>query len=209
MAQPITIPARKGAAAHLKKGQTIEIINTHGTQVVDTWAFSVDLADSTMSPPAPQYMSMQHTRCSLSKLVPRVGDALRSNERKPMLVLLEDTTPGDHDTLISACDRWRYQELGAVGPGEYHDNCADNMVAAMKDLGVVPPPFIPSPLNLFMNVPVHADRQTVSYEEPTTSEGQYVKFRAEIDLVVVLSACPNDAVQTNKWRTVDAHYKIH
>lgn len=52
-----------------------------------------------------------------------------------MLLLLEDTTAGDHDTLISACDRWRYEELGAVGPGEYHDNCADNMVTAMRDLG--------------------------------------------------------------------------
>lgn len=136
MVETHTIPARKGKAAYVKKGQTVEIINTHGTQVVDTWAFSVNLSDSTMDPPAMQYMSMQHTRCSLSKLVPEVNDSLRSNERKPMLLLLEDTTKGDHDTLISACDRWRYQELGVVGSGEYHDNCADNMVTAMKDLGM-------------------------------------------------------------------------
>lgn len=127
-----TIPARKGVAEYVRKGQTIQIINTHGTQVVDTWAFSPDVSTSTMTPPAMQYMSMQHTRCSLSKLVPQEGDALRSNERKPMLTVLKDTTSGHHDTLISACDRWRYEELGHVG---YHDNCADNMVAALENLG--------------------------------------------------------------------------
>lgn len=135
MAHTQAIPARKGVARHIQKGQTIQVINTHGTQVVDTWAFSEDIDSSTMDPPAMQYMSMQHTRCSLSKLVPEINDSLRSNERKLMLTVLEDTTAGAHDTLISACDRWRYQELGVVGPDDYHDNCADNMVQALRDLG--------------------------------------------------------------------------
>lgn len=81
--------------------------------------------------------------------------------------------------------------------------------AGLMRAGIVPPPpFIPCPLNLFMNVPVHGDGRIISYEEPTSGEGQYVKFRAEMNLVVVMSACPNDAVQTNKWRTVEAHYTI-
>ena len=50
-----------------------------------------------------------------------------------MLTMMEDTTRGNHDTLISACDRWRYEELGFEG--EYHDNCADNMVRALKEFG--------------------------------------------------------------------------
>lgn len=52
-----------------------------------------------------------------------------------MLTVLEDTTAGAHDTLISACDSWRYRELGVVGPDDHHDNCADNMVQALRDLG--------------------------------------------------------------------------
>jgi uncharacterized protein YcgI (DUF1989 family) len=131
-----TIPARKGAAVHLSKGKSIKIINTHGTQVVDTWAFTTSTATSTMTPPALQYLSMQHTRASLNRIRPNGGDTLTSNERKPMLTMVEDTT-GVHDTLISACDRWRYEELGFKG---YHDNCADNMDAALQSLGRLPFP---------------------------------------------------------------------
>lgn len=132
-----TIPARNGAAVALLTGQSIKVINTHGTQVVDTFAFTTDTVKSTMSPPAKQYLSMQHTRASLNKTIPQPGDTLTSNERKPMVTLVEDTTGGIHDTLIAACDRWRYEELGAKG---YHENCADNMDAALRSLGM--PPFI-------------------------------------------------------------------
>lgn len=85
-----------------------------------------------MTPPALQYLSMQHTRASLSRIIPKVGDTLVSNERKPMLTLVEDTTPGIHDTMVAACDRWRYEELGAKG---YHRNCSDNLMEGMQELG--------------------------------------------------------------------------
>jgi len=64
----ITIPERKGKAAVVAKGQRVKIINTHGSQVVDTWAFNrADLAE---------FMSMEHTRSGIRKLIPGVGDAL-------------------------------------------------------------------------------------------------------------------------------------
>lgn len=125
----VTIPARHGIAVQLRASQTIKIINTHGTQVVDTWAFTT----TNDSPPTClQYLSMQHTRASLNKIIPEVGDTLTSNERKGMLTVVEDTTGGIHDTLIAACDKWRYEELGATG---HHDNCADNLVEGLKILG--------------------------------------------------------------------------
>jgi uncharacterized protein YcgI (DUF1989 family) len=49
-----------------------------------------------------------------------------------MLSVLSDTTDGTHDTLIAACDRWRYEELGAP---DGHRNCADNLVEALAELG--------------------------------------------------------------------------
>ena len=63
-----TIPAKHGIATHLKAGQTIKVINTHGTQVVDTWAFTLD-GDGKVG----SQMSMQHTRASLNKIIPKVG----------------------------------------------------------------------------------------------------------------------------------------
>jgi uncharacterized protein YcgI (DUF1989 family) len=49
-----------------------------------------------------------------------------------MFTIVEDTTEGAHDTLISACERWRYQEIGG---GEGHRNCADNLVEGLQGLG--------------------------------------------------------------------------
>ena len=79
---------------------------------------------------------MQHTRASLQRTIPKVGDALYSNERVKMLVITEDETSGVHDTLIAACDRWRYHELGVEGALKgSHRNCADNLAEALKALG--------------------------------------------------------------------------
>ncbi|KAK9865321.1 hypothetical protein WJX84_007633 [Apatococcus fuscideae] len=95
------IRARYGKAVHLKEGQHIKVINTHGTQVVDTWAFNY--RDMT------ELMSMEHTRSAILKFMPAPGDPLVTNRRRPILTLLEDTC-GVHDTLMSCCEIYRYQE---------------------------------------------------------------------------------------------------
>ncbi len=191
------IRARQGVAHRIAKGAVVRIINTHGSQVVDFWAFNTaDLGEC---------MSMEHTRASIGRINPRVGDRLVTNQRRPILTVIEDTSPGIHDTLIAACDVYRYQLLGAKG---YHDNCADNLGSALESLGlrrVVHP----CPFNLFMNIPVREDG-TVSFEPPLTKPGDSIAFRAEMDAVVAFSACPQDMVPINGKDCVihDAHYEI-
>lgn len=89
---------------HARSGAAVRIINTHGKQVVDTWAFD-----------APQdvthYVSMEHTRASLQKIIPAQGDTLVCNRREPMLVIVDDSSPGVHDTLVASCDRFRYWQV--------------------------------------------------------------------------------------------------
>src|SRR5438067_11174340 len=91
-----TVPARKGKAAYLGRGERLRLINTHGGQVVDTWAFSRDDIH--------EFMSMEHSRAHLSKILPTAGDTMVSNRRCPILTFVEDTSGGVHDTLIAACD---------------------------------------------------------------------------------------------------------
>ena len=132
----VTIPARSGKAARVWRGQSVTVTNTHGSQVVDTWAFNAeDLGE---------WMSMEHSRPYYMKLRPEVGDTLVTNRRRPILTLVEDTSGGAHDTLIAACDQPRYALLGVT---EYHDNCADNLTAGLAELGITKP-VTPSPLNL-------------------------------------------------------------
>ena len=193
----ITIPARRGKAAFVSRGQRVRVINTHGQQVVDTWAFRRD--DLT------EFMSMEHCRTSLGRIMPVVGQSMVTNRRRPILTVLEDTSGGIHDTLMSACDRYRYELLGCEG---YHDNCTDNLAAAMSELGLTPPE-TPSPWNLFMNIPVGADG-SVSFEPPVCGPGDRITLLAEVDCVVAFSACPQDVVPINGVDCVptDAHFQV-
>ena len=189
------VPARRGAAVRLAAGQTVQLVNTSGKQVVDTWAFNpADMLE---------FLSMEHSRVALQKLVPAVGDVLVSNQRRPMLCVVADTTPGRHDTLMAACDRHRYEQLGAVG---YHDNCADNLRSAVAQLGLGTV-VIPAPLNLFMNVPWQADG-ALAFVAPTSAAGEYVALRAEMNLIVAFSACPQDMTPVNAGRSADVHFQV-
>ncbi|MEE2928243.1 MAG: urea carboxylase-associated family protein [Chloroflexota bacterium] len=198
----VTIPARGGKAAFVEAGQRIRVINTHGQQVVDTWAFRRDELT--------EFMSMEHSRTFLSRIMARVGDSMVTNHRRPILTLVEDTTvegdsAGIHDTLLAACDRYRYELLGCEG---YHDNCTDNLAAGLAELGLTPAE-TPSPWNLFMNIPVASDG-TVSFEAPVSRPGDYVTLRAEMDCVLAFSACPQDIVPINGVDCIptEAHFQI-
>ncbi|PVI04519.1 hypothetical protein DM02DRAFT_716311 [Periconia macrospinosa] len=250
MANPTqTVPARRGAATIVYKGQSIKIINTHGNQVVDTWAFalpSASVSANDVSAPlfpnatststtsysetantaasAPEYMSMCHTRASLCKVTPEVGDTLVSQKRAPMVKLIEDTSPGVHDTLIAACDRWRYSELGVEG---YHESCTDNcwdalfalsssleveVAQALKGLQAKMGGRVPDPFNLFMNIPITQEgvgaKRGLSFDGPVTKEGDYVVLEAMRDVVVVMSACPQDVLMINGKDPADAHFQV-
>lgn len=189
------VPARKGRAARVNKGQAIKIINTHGHQVVDTWSFSAE--DLT------EFMSMEHLRPTIGTIFPTKGHNLYSNRRRPIMHFEEDTSPGIHDTLMAACDDYRY---GLLGCKEYHDNCTDNLHAAMRQIGLRAPE-TPSPLNLFMNIPVGKGGK-LTFEEPLTKPGDYVILRAEMDCIVAMSCCPQDILPINKGKTVEVHYQI-
>jgi uncharacterized protein YcgI (DUF1989 family) len=191
------IPATRGKAVRLAAGEAVRVVNTHGSQVVDTWAFCAeDLA---------HHMSMEHTRVENGRLMPAAGQTLFTNRREPILVLEEDTSPGFHDTLMAACDRWRYEHLGCT---EYHRNCADNMVEAMAAIGL-PADRVPQPLNLFMNIPVNADL-SLTQGEPVTRPGDHVLLRAARDCVVVFSACPQDITPINGAgrKPTEAHVEL-
>jgi uncharacterized protein len=188
------VPPRSGKAVRLKAGQSIRIINTHGHQVVDTWAFNAhDLTE---------FLSMEHMRAAIDRVIPKPGDKLVTNHRRPILTFVEDTSPGVHDTLIAACDIYRYQGLGVE---TYHDNCQDNLKAGLAELGLTPPE-TPSPFNLWMNIPFANGE--IGWEKPVSKPGDYVVLRAEMDCIVAMSACPQDIICINDGAPTEAHYEV-
>lgn len=195
--QTKNIPARKGIAFEVKCGERVRLINTYGSQVLDTWALDAGNVDD--------FMSMEHSRSAISRIFPKVGDTLVSHTFRPMLTLLEDTTPGIHDTLMCCCSKQTYERLGCKEP---HDNCKDNFHSALKSVGKSLP-VTPGPLNLFMNFPVSAEGR-ITREPPVSRAGDSVTFRAEMDLLIVISACPQDITPINGADCIptDAAYEI-
>ena len=195
--QRLTIPARQGLAVPLSAGARLRVINTPGTQVVDTWAFPD--ADPTA------FLSLEHCREVLQRIVFEPGDTLIDNRYRPLLTITADTSPGGHDTLIAACSRAMYVHGGA---GEDHANCADNLSAALATHGRRLP-FTPSPWNLFMLAPVK-DGRTIEYVRPTSKPGDYVEVTAETDCLMAFSACPDDVYPTNggDGTPQDAHVEV-
>ncbi len=134
---------------------------------------------------------MEATRVWNQRLNPVVGDSLVTNLRNPILTVVEDTSPGVHDSFMAACSRERYERLGVSG---YHRNCFDNMIEAVAALGLtIPNPSLAS-LNIFMNIAVKEDGRSLDTRPTVTRAGDHITFRADMDCIVAFSACPQDIV---------------
>lgn len=167
---------------------------------------------------------MAQSRQKLARLRPAVGDTFIDTLRRPVLMLEKDTSNGVHDILYPPCDGWRYTEAGVPG----HDSCATNLReglqrAAQRNLdgnedqksplqeleaSIRKWGWTPEPLNLFMNAPIGsaadgAGSGALQVKKPDCKKGCHVVLRAEMDCLVVMSACPNDLLDTNggkAWR---------
>ena len=170
---------------------------------------------------------MAQSRSKLQRVIPRVNDTFVDTRRQPVMTLIEDSSPGVHDMLFPPCDYWRYQEAGV----HQHESCAANLrtelaafTLTLQQDGEEVCPLVelersirtwgwtPEPLNLFMNVPVSAaiegETGSLRVTRPCSKAGDYVILRAEIDCLIVMSACPNDLSDTNGGDPGDAAYEI-
>jgi uncharacterized protein len=195
MADVIEVPARDGRGVRLSAGQRFRVVDVEGGQVGDLFAFNADDPS--------EYSSASHTRPHNRRAFPAPGQPFVTNRRRPILLVEEDMSPGVHDLLIAACDPERYRQLGVEGP---HASCAENMARGLADIGVKVAD-TPQPINLFMNVAVHDDG-TISLETSPSRAGDYVQFRAEMDCVVALSACPFDVFPISRDGTTGLRIEI-
>ncbi|CAM6128773.1 unnamed protein product [Calypogeia fissa] len=180
---PVSIPCGSGEVVHLKRRQRLKIGNTHGNQVVNTWAFATleDYCDEDTNYFVAtrfrfRYLSMCHT-LSLGKLTLAKKDILGDNTGEPMLTMIEDTSGGAHDLLSAACHKDLYEEIDMDEcVGNCESNLAQQLYIALDRSGFVTErgkkgfsfdgaihsactvieTWSPDPLSLFMNVGVAA-----------------------------------------------------
>jgi len=176
--QEIAIPARTGVGFRLAAGEYVQVLDVSGSQCADFFAFAAQ--------DPREILSASHTRVAVDRLFPQVGQSFFSSLRRPLLQLEEDRSPGVHDMLFAACDPARYEQYGVAE----HASCADNYRAAARTLGVEPT-HVPQPVNFFMNVAVRLDGRC-EFGPPPTNPGDFVLLRAFVDLLVAISACPQE-----------------
>ena len=177
----VDVPAREGRGVEVTGGQRFRVVDVEGGQIADLFAFVAD--------DVREYHSAEHTRVHVSRVFPRVGEQFVTNRRRPILTFERDASPGIHDMLCAACDPTRYALLGVDG---WHASCQENLLDAMAGLGHAGVE-VPQPINLFMNTPVREDGSIAWLPSPTAA-GDHVVLRAELDLLLVVSACPQDLV---------------
>jgi uncharacterized protein YcgI (DUF1989 family) len=193
--QAIDVAAQSGGWIEAKQGDLIRIIDVEGSQVAD--AFAVSSADRS------EWLSTANTRSGTLRLFPQLGETFLTNRFHPILTLAYDTSPGVHDMLFRACDPHMYEMLGVVG---HHPNCHDNFLQAAGAAGWVPPE-VPDPVNFFQNTPVSADG-VLRAETALSKAGDAVTLRAEMDLVIVVTACSMDYPRINGERCTGIRVEI-
>jgi uncharacterized protein len=179
----ITVPARSGASVALRAGQILRVIDLEGTQVADLVAISQSDRH--------EYLDTSRTCSTLNRIYFRAGDHLLTNLRRPVLEVIRDDV-GRHDMQMAACDERRYQlDFGAAD----HPNCLANLTQALASVD-----FkwweVPNPVNLFQSTPVQADGSFIQLPAQSRA-GDCVELRALMDVVVAVSACPQDYVPIN------------
>jgi urea carboxylase-associated protein 1 len=178
----ITIPARAPYSATLKAGQTMRIIDLESQQAVD--ALFYNPADLSERYSAQDTLAAQATKGGAFYL--GLGSVLLSNELRPMLTITADTC-GFHDTCAGACSC----ESNTVRFGhetKFMHSCRENFLAELGKYGMGKRDLV-SNVNFFMNVPIRPNGE-LTVDDGVSEPGGYVDLRAEMDVLVLISNCP-------------------
>ena len=176
--EKVLVPGYEGRGLAVPQGATVRITDVEGCQVGDLFAISQE--------DTAEFLCSSRSRGVNRRLFPKVGEQFVTNRWRPILTFLKDTSPGVHDTLIAACDPGLYEQYGVKD----HPNCHENFLKTVQALGL-DYDFVPGPVNLFQNTPVGPDGE-ITIGASLTKAGDYVEFKAEMPLYLILTACSFD-----------------
>lgn len=178
----------------LNAGEELTVIDPCGQQVGDLVAYSKsDLKEHISSGRSIDYAS---------KFRLSTGDLLYSNRSRPMFTILEDTC-GCHDFTLTPCSKETFSIL--YGEKQCRPGCEGNLVKVLQQYGITRDD-IPVPFNIFMNVEYDSSTGAIKVLPPLSKAGDYIRLRAEIDLVIGLTAC--SAGQSNNFQYKPIDFKI-
>lgn len=187
------LEAQTGTAFELRAGQLLRVIDLEGEQVADLTAFNLsDKAEWLSSGRSIDYAN----RIYLTK-----GDLLYSNRSRPMFTIVEDDV-GRHDFLLTPCSPQTFQLIYKNTAA--HPSCFNNLAKHLAPFGIAPDS-IPTTFNIFMNVEIDT-KGALTILPPRSKAGDAIILRAEMDLIVGLTAC--SAEMSNNYRFKPIAFEI-
>jgi urea carboxylase-associated protein 1 len=178
------VPAGEPWMGRVARGQYFRIVDLEGNQAVDTLFYSADTLEE-------RYSAVDTVRAQGSIYL-TTGTRLVSNEGNTMLSIVADTC-GRHDTLGGACSAESNTVRYAIEKRHMH-SCRDNFLIALAKWGEqygkdFSKRDLASNINFFMNVPVTPEGK-LTFADGVSGPGRYVEMRAEMDVTVLISNCP-------------------
>jgi urea carboxylase-associated protein 1 len=178
------VPAGEPWMGSVKAGQYLRILDLEGNQAVDTLFYSAVALEE-------RYSAVDTIR-EQGSIYLTTGTRLLSNEGRPLLTIVADTC-GRHDTLGGACSAESNTVRYAIEKRHMH-SCRDNFLLALAKWGEqygqgFGKRDLSSNINFFMNVPVTPEGK-LTFADGVSGPGRYVEMRAEMDVTVLISNCP-------------------
>jgi uncharacterized protein len=185
------IPANSGWGREMTKGQVLRLT---ARTIIDFACVNLHNID--------ERFDQARTKVYNMKIWISTGDVLYSKLNNPMMTIIEDQFAGQgyHDLQYGTCSGPRFARAKEEGRlNQYHHGddipipdhgCWENLIAGFKPWGV-PPEYIPSPLNVFQHVDIDTKSGEIKHSPNRPEKPIHVDLRAEMDLVVAASACPD------------------
>ena len=188
--QDVVVPARKGWAAVIRKGQHLRIIEVEGGQVGDFVVFNADNLR--------ERLSQARTKANQGKFLVTKGDVLYSKSNNVLMRIVEDIY-GIHDLQYGMCSSWIYtsgkyqgytDRFTVGGPlGRPSFGCWEILQEALAPWDI-PAEDIPDPLNIFQKVWFDMKTGRMGVEDGASKPSDYIDLKAEMNVLCALSACP-------------------
>ncbi len=180
-----------GIGLLLRRGQVLKIIDPGGEQVSDVVAFArTDTSERLSSGRSLDYNNTVYLT---------TGHILYSNRSNPMFTILEDKV-GKHDFLLTPCSPETFEILYEDHRG-YHPSCFENLTESLKQFEIAEDD-IPTTFNVFMNVDISQSGE-LKIRPPLSKPGDFVDLRAEMDLVVGVTACSAEKSNNYSFKPID------
>ncbi|MBV9008616.1 MAG: urea carboxylase-associated family protein [Verrucomicrobia bacterium] len=185
----LRLEPQTGTAFTLRKSQLLTVIDVEGEQVADLVAFAADDPREAIS----SGRSIDYA----NTIYLTAGNVLYSNRSRPMFTITRDDV-GRHDFLLTPCSPDTFRII--YKRDEYHASCFENLATNLARFGIAPDA-IPTSFNIFMNVIVNADG-SLAIKPPRSHAGDAIELRAEMDLIVGLTACSAELTNNGTFKPI-------